>query len=104
MLAVPSAELSGTGQLDAYFHLSEGRRLARHADEEALLHRRLGAVDGVNASTWMPNRMKQVPAVAGEDALPYLRPSDTLNYIPRAANDLSATRNKNVDEYRLAKG
>ncbi len=65
MLAVPSAELSGTGQLDAYFHLSEGRRLARHADEEALLHRRLGAVDGVNASTWMPNRMKQVPAVAG---------------------------------------
>lgn len=43
-------------------------------------------------------------AVPGEAELPYLRPSDTLNYLPRAADVLSSTRSANIDAYRLRKG
>lgn len=104
LLTVPSAELSGSSRLDAYFHLSDGRRLARHASRQKTRHERLGAVDGLAASIWAPARFKRVYAVAGEDNVSYLRPSDTLNYVPRAADLLSTSRSTNIDNYRLAKG
>lgn len=99
-LTVPSDELASLGRLDAYFHLSDGRRLTRHISKKAVL----GAESGINASVWMPARLKHVYAVDGEDSLPYLRPSDTLNYVPRAADDLSATRSNGIDSYRLRRG
>lgn len=103
-LTVPSAELTGLNRLDAYFHLSDGRRLARQANRKATKHSRLGAKEGLNATVWAPARFKRVYAVAGEKELPYLRPSDTLNYVPRAADVLSATRSENPDNYQLRKG
>lgn len=103
-LTVPSAELSGTSRLDAHYHLSEGRRLSRHVGGDAVRHARLGATEGIAAEIWAPARFKRVYAVSGEAQLPYLRPSDTLNYIPRAADLLSATRSANVDDYQLRKG
>lgn len=103
-LTVPSEELASLGRLDAYFHLSDGRRLARHSTGKMLKHSRLGAKDGLKATVWAPNRFKRVYAVTGEEGLPYLRPSDTLNYLPRAADMLSATRSKNIDSYRLRAG
>ena len=103
-LTVASEELETLGRLDAYFHLSEGRRLTRHVGCKELSHSRLGSAGGVKASIWAPARFKRVYAVAGEKELPYLRPSDVLNYVPRAADMLSATRSKDVDSYRLQPG
>ena len=62
-LTVPSDELASLGRLDAYFHLSDGRRLTRHISKKAVL----GAESGINASVWMPARLKHVYAVDGED-------------------------------------
>ena len=103
ILTVPSSELAKAKRLDAYFHLSEGRLLARHVGRKAIKHSRLGHEDGMNARVWAPARFKRVYAVSGEEQLPYLRPSDTLNYILRAADVLSATRSENIDTYRLRK-
>jgi hypothetical protein len=104
ILTVPSDELSSLGRLDAYFHLSDGRRLIRHIGKPSVVHSRLGAKNGIDASVWMPGRLKHVYAVEGEASLPYLRPSDTLNYVPRAADDLSVTRSDSIDSYRLRRG
>jgi type I restriction enzyme S subunit len=103
-LTVPSDELASLGRLDAYFHLSDGRRLVRNSVDTALKRSRLGSTDGLKATVWAPARFKRVYAVAGEKELPYLRPSDTLNYVPRAADMLSATRSENIDSYRLRTG
>jgi hypothetical protein len=103
-LTVPSSELANTKRLDAYFHLSEGRLLARHVGRKAIKHSQLGSKEGINARVWAPARFKRVYAVLGEEQFPYLRPSDTLNYIPRAADVLSATRSENIEAYRLQKG
>jgi hypothetical protein len=103
-LTVPSSELADTKRLDAYFHLSEGRLLARHVGRKAIKHSKLGFQDGINARVWAPARFKRVYAVLGEEQLPYLRPSDTLNYILRAADVLSATKSENINSYRLRKG
>ena len=74
-------------------------------DRKALKHLRLGSAEGgLDAKVWAPARFKRVYAVAGEKELPYLRPSDTLNYVPRAADMLSARRSKDIDTYRLRKG
>jgi hypothetical protein len=35
-LTVASNELESSGRLDAYFHLSEGRRLTRHVSRKEL--------------------------------------------------------------------
>lgn len=104
VLTVPSDELASLGRLDAYFHLSDGRSLTRHVGKEAVKHSRLGAANGLNAKVWAPARFKRIYAVADEEELPYLRPSDTLNYVPRAADMLSATRSKDIDTYRLREG
>lgn len=103
-LTVASDELASLGRLDAYFHLSEGRRLTRHVGGNELSHSRLGSAEGISASIWAPARFKRVYAVAGEKELPYLRPSDVLNYVPRAADTLSTTRSKDIDSYRLRPG
>ena len=78
-LTVASDDLASLGRLDAYFHLSEGRRLARHVGRKELCHGRLGSADGLKATIWIPGRLKHVYAVPGEQAVQYLRPSDTLN-------------------------
>lgn len=103
-LTVAGAELESLGRLDAYFHLSEGRRLIRHVGRKELGHSRLGSAEGLKAKVWMPGRLKHVYAVPGEEAVPYLRPSDTLNFLPRAADDLSAWRTDDIDSYRLKRG
>ncbi|MGY3620184.1 hypothetical protein [Bradyrhizobium sp. USDA 10063] len=103
-LTISSSDLAKTARLDAYFHLSEGRLLARRVGQMAIKYSRLGHPDGLKARVWAPARFKRVYAMPGEEELPYLRPSDTLNYTFRAADMLSATRNENIDEYRLQGG
>ena len=101
---VDSSELVSSSRLDAYFHLSAGRKLSRHVGRTEIRHLRLGDRNAVGAAIWAPGRFKRVYAGVGETHLPYLRPSDTLNFIPLAADHLSATRSANIDTYRLKKG
>ena len=103
-LTVHSIDLESLNRLDAYFHLSDGRRLARHVSTGAIQHLGFGAEGGLKAKVWMPGRLKHVYAVTGEKYLPYLRPSDTLNYLPRAADHISESRTPNIDSYKIIPG
>jgi hypothetical protein len=90
----------GTGpRLDARYYSApaiEIRRLLRSA--HGLELRTLGGIDGV-ATITSPNRFKRTYAAPGEDYIPYLRPYDIFEYLPRAADLLSRTRTENLNSY-----
>lgn len=100
---VNSSELSDFSRLDAYFHLSEGHRINRALRQHPRL-RNIVAGDGLGADVSMPARLKQFSAAQNEEVMPYLRPSDTLNYLPRASAFLSMSRTKSAHDCKVIKG
>jgi len=58
----------------------------------------------LSEAIWQPLRFKRAYAVDGEDAVPYLRPYDVFEYVPRPADWLSASRSENLDRYRVDPG
>jgi hypothetical protein len=54
---------------------------------------------------WKPQRFKRIYAARSEeDAVPYLRPYDVFEYLPRSADMLSRKRTKRLDSYLLHRG
>lgn len=57
-----------------------------------------------DVDVWAPNRFKRAYAMPGEDSVPYLRPYDLLEYLPRSADELSVSRTKALSNYRVSAG
>lgn len=104
--AVGRDELGTLGRLDAWYYLAPGAAASRRLDKAkaaGLATRRLGGADGL-AKVWMPNRLKQRPAMEGEPSRPYLKPHDLFRYLPRAAARLSIGRTPGIDAYETTRG
>ncbi len=98
-------EFHQSGRLDSWYYLSPGDAqvniLASARSRAAIV--RLGGTGGVGR-VWAPARFKRVYAIAEELSVPYLRPYDVFNYLPEAADWLSARGTRRLDAYRLKRG
>lgn len=95
---VASSILRGSGRIDAKYFLSPGVQIKSAFSREA------GYRLGDYAHVFQPPRFKRVYAVPGEDFVPYLRAYDVFEFLPPAADKLSATRTAKLDSYRIKKG
>lgn len=94
------------GRLDAKYHCSDGVA----ASERILQLKAQGfktrtvAGEGGYGSIGATSRTKRVYAADGEIGVPYLRPYDTFDYLPRAADVLSVSGSANVQTLMPAAG
>lgn len=92
------------GRLDSEYFLAPGVA-ARDSIDAAAGAGRVHVEQGANLGRiWQPSRFKRMYAADGEEAVPYLRPYDVFEYLPKAAEHLSAQRTERVGDYRLAAG
>lgn len=95
-----------THRLDAHYFLSPGTQAAERL--ETLRERGYDVVPFGSSESgftaFAPSRFRRVYAVPGEDATPYLRPYDVFEYLPKAADLLSAGRSLKLDQYRVHEG
>lgn len=94
------------GRLDSNYYLAPGveaRDRLHHAQASGLRLRQVGTHSGVTG-VWQPKRFKRTYAADGEDSVSYLRPYDVFEYLPMAADRLSATRTENLQAYELTSG
>lgn len=103
---VSAVSLSVHARLDSKYFLAPGikaaERIAR-VKANGVLCVPLGGSEGI-AQIWQPNRFKRAYASGSEPSVPYLRPYDIFEYLPRAADLLSVKRNKAIDTYILKRG
>ena len=97
---VRSSLTSTVDRLDAGFHTAPGEAAAARLIASDRAIGRLG--DLGQPST--PSRFARVWAAPGEPSVPYLRPYDTFDYLPVAADHLSEVRTSNLDSLRLTEG
>jgi len=71
------------------------------ARARGLRFRRLGSIA---SRIWQPYRFRRAYAATAEPSYPYLRPYDVFEYLPTAADHLSATRNRGIESYKLKRG
>ena len=90
-------------RLDAHYFLSPGVK-ASETLEEARLNGTETVPLGEMGSVWAPSIFKRVYAAPGEDSVPYLRPYDVFDYLPTDNSQLSSSRTKKLDQYRLSRG
>ena len=92
------------GRLDSRYYLAPGIAardlIIEAADRGDITIQPLGGSGGL-AECWMPTRLKQVHGASGEDSVPYLRPYDVFEYLPKPAGWLSARRTERIDDYRV---
>lgn len=102
MIIAPTRAItvSASARLDARYHTAPAVRLRAALARSKADLRRIGNY----GNAWMPNRIKQTLAVRGEEFVPYLRPYDVFEYLPPEADRLSATRQKNLADYRISAG
>lgn len=104
---VSAAKLGEAGRLDCWYFLSPASSTAdafEVAKARGLRMGRLGGPGGIAARVHHPKRYTRALAADGEPALPYLRPYDVFNYYPEAADFVSRTRTKHLDDYHLTAG
>lgn len=87
-------------RLDASFHASPGEAAASRLIASGRQVHRLGDF----GEPWTPSRFSRVWAAPGEAGVPYLRPYDTFDYLPVAADRLSEIRTGNLESLRLTEG
>jgi hypothetical protein len=80
-------------RLDASFHASPGEAAAARVVATGRPIARVGDI----ATVWTPSRFARVWAADNEPSVPYLRPYDTFDYLPVAAEHLSRVRTENLD-------
>jgi len=103
---VKASALAGSGRVDSWYHLSPGARASRRlvaAQDQGLKLVSLGGAHGI-ASVWAPKRFKRCYAAPLERGVPYLRPYDVFDFLPRPADQLSEPRTQRLDTYRLTRG
>jgi hypothetical protein len=107
LLSVKSTALNLAGRLDSWYFLSPANQATQtllHARARGVRFRMLGGSGGIAHSVKLPPRYKRALAAPGEPGLPYLRPYDVFNYLPEAADTVSATRTENLSTYQLKSG
>jgi len=93
-------------RLDAWYFLSPGaaaRRRLEAAKEAGVETRRVAGNEGLGL-VWAPARFKRAYAAPGEPSVPYLAPHDIFEYLPDATVELSLSRTKKLDDYRVKRG
>lgn len=65
--------------------------------------RRLGGEGGMACFTG-PSRFSRARAASAEDSVPYLRPYDVFDYLPRPSDHLSRARTPGIESYRPRRG
>jgi len=90
--------VSAVNRLDASFHASPGEAAAARVIASGRPLARIGDLGDV----WTPSRFARAWAAPGEPGVPYLRPYDTLDYLPVPADFLSTARTDNLDALRIA--
>lgn len=99
-----SNALLTTTRLDARYFAAPAVRIRTSLNGlEDVELRTLGGPDGY-ARVRAPGRFKRTYAVEGEDFVSYLRPYDIFDFLPPAADRLSASRTDNVDDYMIRAG
>jgi len=100
------ADFDRLGRLDAWYFLAPGAGAARRLAEAKLAGLETVAVGGPDGlgRAWMPNRLKQVLAVSGEESVPYIKPHDVFQYLPSGQEPLAVKRTPGLDAYRIRPG
>lgn len=103
---VKTSQLSNSGRLDCGFFLSEAvgiRAVIQACAESGMIVKPLQELTrGVRV--FQPKRARKFLAAEGEAGLPYLRPYDVFEYLPKATQYVSASRTEALDELRLTAG
>ncbi|MDX2074860.1 MAG: hypothetical protein SFZ02_00395 [bacterium] len=102
---VQSTYTAINNRLDAKFYLSPAiasEELFVNARQQGLTFITLG--ESQLTRIWKPIRSKKMLATDTEESLPYLKPYDVFEYLPKEVDYISSNRMKNVDEYRLSSG
>jgi type I restriction enzyme, S subunit len=92
-----------SGRFDSEFHLStriQGQRRIANAARRGIQLKPLGGADGL-AEVFQPSRFKRIYAQPREPSVPYLRPYDVFDYLPVAADYLSARDSPRIEGLRL---
>lgn len=100
---VRSRSISLYDRLDAAFFANHATSASEHISvlrESGLAVEPIGSL----AKVWMPPRTALVRATARESSLPYLRPYDVFDYLPRAADAVSVSRNKDIHAFQIKPG
>ena len=99
-------DVAAVGRLDAWYHLAPGAGAARRLNRAiaaGLKATALGGKDGLGRA-WMPGRLKQTLASAGETGRPYVKPHDLFQYLPEANAYLSTNKTKRIEDYEVKPG
>lgn len=96
-----SSALRENNRIDAKYYLSPAMRIKASIGKSAAV---TGSRLGDYAQVFQPSRFKRVYAVQGESYVPYLRAYDVFDFLPPAADRLSATRTSKLDSYRIKPG
>jgi len=103
---VSAASLTTHARLDSRYFLAPGikaaERVAR-AKERGIPCVALGGEKGI-ARIWKPSGFRKIEASPREDQIGYLRPYDVFEYLPRAADFVSAKRAGRTEAARLKRG
>jgi hypothetical protein len=93
-------------RLDSWYFLSPGASASLRVAAARVKGNTIATLGGPGglAKVWAPNRFKRAYAASKEAKVPYLRPYDVFEFLPEAADYLSATRTESLDTYRLKRG
>ena len=93
-------------RLDARYHCSPGVIASRHMTLLSASGIELRPVAGTGGlgHVEQPPRFKRVYAAPGEESVPYLRPYDVFDYLPRSADLLSRSGNAGMDGLKVEPG
>jgi hypothetical protein len=103
---IRSSSLARHSRLDSRYYLSPGVHAANkitQAKAHGIPCVPLGGVGGIGL-VWQPNRFSKVEATSQEASVPYLRPYDVFEYLPRATDFLSVKRSKSLESCLLSRG
>ena len=98
---VDSSALRENNRIDAKYYLSSAMRIKASVFKGSKV---TGDRLGEYAMVFQPSRFKRVYAVPGESFVPYLRAYDVFEFLPPAADRLSAIRTAKLDSYRIQPG
>ena len=101
--SVRARSAAANGRLDAYFFTAPGV-----AASERVMMLEVAGIETVQLGdigrVWDLPRFARAWAAPAEEGIPYLRPYDVFDYLPAAADRLSAARNPAVDGLRVPAG
>lgn len=100
---VKARSLRANRRLDCKYFLSPGNQAAERLAVAQATGTELRPIVDIGR-VWMPGRLRKTYAATGEPGIAYLRAYDIFDYVPQAADMLSAGRSENLPELRTEAG